>query len=506
MKAVILPVLEIENFKPLTNWTPEYLLKITNKTIIEHQIEYLVSYGIKEIIIVIKHMPFETERYLGDGRRWGCNINYSLIKEYSGIASSLQNFPSKLREDFLCLPGNLLLNLDLAKCFEIFNRDRFDVFIFKNNLQSSNNLSYSRNEAKDTFFPLIMSPLGLDLLLKYSNKNTGHGDNNLKKIKGMRVKPYGLSFQYISISDLNDYHQANFSILNNQFNLVFLPGREIRPSVRIGNHTNIHKSVQLAANTLIGDNCRIKSGVQLNKNSIIGDNVLIDSDTVIDNSIVLSNTYIGSNMEIANAVVEKNMLFQIPQSLHVFIADDFILGDMDKTFLFKKIERFYNRSLGLLLLILFSPLITFLFLYHLMNKSNKYFQSLKRFGAYRIVDLNGTRQPTIFRLYAFSSPNRFISKLPGLINVVLGDLTLVGNSPLDEQEVLKEKEEWEMPRHEAPVGLFHIWEAEGTTDMSREEKSIAESYYAINRSVWGDIKILFKSIIIWPYQNTKNGF
>ena len=74
MKAVILPTLETESFKPLTNWTPEYLLKITNKTIIEHQIEYLVRYGIREIFLVIKHMPFETESFLGDGKRWGCNI------------------------------------------------------------------------------------------------------------------------------------------------------------------------------------------------------------------------------------------------------------------------------------------------------------------------------------------------------------------------------------------------------------------------------------------------
>jgi len=495
MKAVILPVLETEHFKPLTNWTPEYLLKITNKTIIEHQLEYLVRYGIREIFIVIKHMPFETESYLGDGKRWGCNITFSLIKDYSGIISSFHNLLSKLQEEFLCLSGNMLLNLDLAKCFEIFDRNNFDLLSFKNNGQITHSLPCLPWQKKNTFLPFIMNPIGLELLIKYFNKNTELNSDNPEKMKEMKSKIHCLSFQYVSINDFCDYQKANFAILNKHFNGVFLPGREIQPSIRIGKRSQIHSKVKLGSNILIGDNCRIKPGVQIKGNSIIGDNVLIDSGTVIDNSIILSNTYIGSHMEISNAVVEKNMMFQIPQSLYVFITDDFILGDMNKNLFLKKLERFYNLFFGLLLLLLSSPLICFLFLYHLMNKSNKYFQSLERFGDYKIIDLNGTKQPKGFKLYAFNSTNRFISKLPGLMNVVLGDLNLVGNSPLNEQEALKEKEEWEMPRHEAPVGLFHIWEAEGTLDMSWEEKSIAETYYAMNRSFWGDLKIFFKSII-----------
>ena len=495
MKAVILPTLKIENFKPLTNWTPEYLLKVTNKTIIEHQIEYLVRYGIREIFLAIKHMPFETESFLGVGRKWGCNITFSLIKDYSGIISSLQNLGSKLHEDFLCLPGNILFDLDLTKCFDIFDRSKSDLLIFKNKNQFSDSLHYLPAQKKGPFLPFISSPLGLELLIKYFNKYPEIDNHIFAKTKEIKVKSHCLAFEYVSISNFRDYQKANFVVLNNLNNGFFLPAREIQPSIRIGKRSQIHPKVELGTNILVGDNCRIKSGVQIKENSIIGDNVLIDSGTIIENSVVLSNTYIGSHMEISNAVVEKNMMYKVPQSLYVFITDDFILGDMNKNLFLKKIERLYNLFLGLFLLLLFSPLIGLLFLYHLMHRSKKYFQSLERFGDYKIVDLNGTKKPRIFKLYTFNSPKRLINKLPGLMNVVLGDLNLVGNSPQDRQEALKEKEEWEIPRHEAPVGLFHIWEAEGTLEMSLEEKSIAETYYAMNRSFWGDVRIFFKSFL-----------
>ena len=234
MKAVILPTLETESFKPLTNWTPEYLLKITNKTIIEHQIEYLVRYGIREIFLVIKHMPFETESFLGAGRRWGCNITFSLIKNYLGITSSLRNLVSKLHEDFLCLPGNILFDLDLTKCFDIFDRSKSDILVFKNKNQFSDNLNHFPAQKKGSFPPFISSPLGLESLIKYLDKNPEMNNHMLDKIKEIKVKSHCLAFEYFSISNFSDYQKANFAVLNNLNNGFFLPAREIKPSIRIG--------------------------------------------------------------------------------------------------------------------------------------------------------------------------------------------------------------------------------------------------------------------------------
>jgi lipopolysaccharide/colanic/teichoic acid biosynthesis glycosyltransferase len=79
------------------------------------------------------------------------------------------------------------------------------------------------------------------------------------------------------------------------------------------------------------------------------------------------------------------------------------------------------------------------------------------------------------------------------MNVIKGDMNLVGNAPLTREEVDSLKEEWETIRFQAPAGLFHLWEITGDKDSTWEEKVITDNYYATTRTFWGDIKILVKS-------------
>ncbi|HQN19769.1 MAG TPA: sugar phosphate nucleotidyltransferase, partial [Syntrophobacteraceae bacterium] len=85
MKAVILPTARTEELAPLTSWFPEFLLPVVNKPIVEHVIELLARHDVREILMILKHMPFETETYFGDGSRWGVHLSYSLLGSYDGI-------------------------------------------------------------------------------------------------------------------------------------------------------------------------------------------------------------------------------------------------------------------------------------------------------------------------------------------------------------------------------------------------------------------------------------
>ena len=103
-------------------------------------------------------------------------------------------------------------------------------------------------------------------------------------------------------------------------------------------------------------------------------------------------------------------------------------------------------------------------------------------------------EPRAFILYAFRSKSPFVRKLPGLMNVIKGDMNLVGNSPLSKEEVASLSDEWENLRFDAPTGLFHLWEVQGDSNITWEEKLVTENYYTSTRSFWGDVKILIKSI------------
>ena len=65
-------------------------------------------------------MPFETEQYFQDGHRWGVRITYSLQREYRGVVHALELIKAKLEEPFLCMPGNIVTNLNISKLIFFF--------------------------------------------------------------------------------------------------------------------------------------------------------------------------------------------------------------------------------------------------------------------------------------------------------------------------------------------------------------------------------------------------
>lgn len=89
-----------------------------------------------------------------------------------------------------------------------------------------------------------------------------------------------------------------------------------------------------------------------------------------------------------------------------------------------------------------------------------------------------------------------IDELPQLFNVLIGDMSLVGNRPLPlyEAEMLTSNE-WTM-RFLGPAGLTGLWQVSrrGKADMSERERKKLDNFYAQNHSFWLDLKILLKTL------------
>lgn len=103
--------------------------------------------------------------------------------------------------------------------------------------------------------------------------------------------------------------------------------------------------------------------------------------------------------------------------------------------------------------------------------------------------------PRVTRLGAFLR-NSSMDELPQLINVLKGDMSLVGNRPLPlyEAEQLTTNE-WSM-RFLGPAGLTGLWQItkRGKKDMSDLERKQLDNFYAKNYSLFLDIKIILKTI------------
>jgi len=77
MKAMILAAGRGERMRPLTDHLPKPLLRVGDKSLIEHHIIQLVRQGITDIVINHAWLGSLIEEALGDGARYGCHLSYS---------------------------------------------------------------------------------------------------------------------------------------------------------------------------------------------------------------------------------------------------------------------------------------------------------------------------------------------------------------------------------------------------------------------------------------------
>jgi MurNAc alpha-1-phosphate uridylyltransferase len=78
MNAIILAAGRGERMRPLTDTTPKPLLTVQGKPLIEWHIEALVRAGVRHIVINTAWLEDQIVDTLGDGRRWGVSIHYSM--------------------------------------------------------------------------------------------------------------------------------------------------------------------------------------------------------------------------------------------------------------------------------------------------------------------------------------------------------------------------------------------------------------------------------------------
>lgn len=94
---------------------PKALVKIGDKPVIEHQIILLKKHGVEEIHLLLGYLGNQIKEYLGDGKKWGVQLHYYQEETPLGGAGALVQIEDKLKEDFLFLSGDIMMNFNVGK-------------------------------------------------------------------------------------------------------------------------------------------------------------------------------------------------------------------------------------------------------------------------------------------------------------------------------------------------------------------------------------------------------
>lgn len=175
----------------------------------------------------------------------------------------------------------------------------------------------------------------------------------------------------------------------------------------------------------------------------------------------------------------------------------------------KYIKRILDLILSLMALIVLMPLMIIIGILVRINLGSPIIFKQKRPGKNEKIftlykfrtmtdkrDIDGNLLPDEYRLTKFGKFLRSTSldELPELINIIKGDMAIVGPRPLL-VEYLPYYTEEEKHRHDVRPGLTGLAQVNGRNAITWEEKFEKDIEYVHNISFIGDVKIIIKTAI-----------
>ncbi|MBM0660072.1 nucleotidyltransferase family protein [Capnocytophaga genosp. AHN8471] len=129
LEAVIMAGGRGKRLSPLTDTMPKPMLRLGDKPIIEHNIDRLISFGIKKIYISVKYLGEQIVNYLGDGSQKGITIEYVWEDEPLGTAGALALINNLNTEHILLMNSDLFTNVNFESLYLKLINERADMAV-----------------------------------------------------------------------------------------------------------------------------------------------------------------------------------------------------------------------------------------------------------------------------------------------------------------------------------------------------------------------------------------
>lgn len=131
------------------------------------------------------------------------------------------------------------------------------------------------------------------------------------------------------------------------------------------------------------------------------------------------------------------------------------------------------------------------------GKDGKIFRMIKFRSMKDAFDQEGNPLPDEKRITPFGHKLRSTSldEMPQLINVLKGDMSIVGPRP-QMKEFLEHYTPEQMRRHEVRPGMTGLAQVSGRNNLSWEEKFELDVIYVDTHNIWLDLRIMLKTFLV----------
>ncbi|MEK6983070.1 MAG: sugar phosphate nucleotidyltransferase [Nanoarchaeota archaeon] len=284
MQAVILAAGKSTRTYPLTLTKPKPLLKVANKTLLEHHLENLRHY-VSEVIIVVGYKKELIKKYIGNNYK-NLKIRYVTQKQQLGTAHAISILESYIKDRFILLMGDdIYPEEDIRSCIN----HRYSILISK--------------AINPQNFGVVVEENGI--LIDFVEKPKKSVSNMVSAAFYLLDKKIFSCIEKIKKSKRNEFELPDaVRLLSKEEKIRCIKSKKWIP---IGYPWDLLKADRtLRGNkNIIGKNSKIYGNV---KDSSIGNNCIING--YVKNSIIMDSTSIGTNSIVEDSVIGENVNFQ----------------------------------------------------------------------------------------------------------------------------------------------------------------------------------------------------
>ncbi|WP_129631100.1 sugar phosphate nucleotidyltransferase [Candidatus Oscillochloris fontis] len=541
MQAIILATHEVRTLLPLTDTMPGALLPIVDRPVMAMTVEILARIGQKRILVSLYNQGGSIASYFGSGKRWGVDLEYVAQRESWGSAGSLRWVAGLLDETFLVLPGDQVVDVDVeaALAFHRAHGGLATVIMHPalpgahvphlaltpDNQVGAHGTPYAvtgafifEPQVLQQIAPRTQADILADLLPALATCN--------HPVYGFVMQGY-----WNPLDSLAAFHAAQQVVLysavqekapdlalggpSERVRYPALSSRHIVPGVWVGPNHSIHPSVKIAAPVYIGDNCYIGREVEIGAGTVIGSNVVIDDEATVSGSTILRETYVGQLVKVEGRIVTPATISDPESGETTQVVDPFLLSRVGTRHEGpNRLALNLTRGVAGALLVVLGPLFLILFFLTTIVTLGRPIVRHMRVGQ-RITNPDGSPGLYEFSLLNFRTRRRNgrytllggwmerweLQRLPELINVLRGDLALVGVKPLTPDQAKLLTEEWHQKRHDTQAGITGLWYQQTDPSSDLDTIIIADVYYTATRTWHSDVLLFLRTPAIWVRRN-----
>lgn len=298
MKAMILAAGFGTRLRPLTELKPKALVPVANKPILARNIEYLISYGITEIIVNAHHHAQQVVAYLRQGNPYGLDIEVKVESEILGTGGGIKNAEDFWdKEPFFVINSDILTDIDLGSVHKIHQVSGALVTLVLHDCEPYNQVQVD-----------------------------GHW--NITDIAKVNT-PGRYAFTGIHVINpeiLAQIPRGIFSDIIECYRQLIRMGKPVRACLVQGHYWRDIGSIQsyleanreLAGNSfVIGPGCSIDSSVKLMDWGVIGENSRLEKNVEVQRSVLWEGVTVNEGIKVVDTVVTTGR-----------VVDGNLLGDI----------------------------------------------------------------------------------------------------------------------------------------------------------------------------------